>query len=438
MYKYIHTTSSVITRGKKKDLIKDYVSNYLFSLYYAFTVNSFGFDSVDRFAINKVRVFYENLYKNEELFIDSGGYSIIVGDVNPRDVQILIDCYHYFAENYKDIYHKILSLDIPVFLNYPQYNNIKTIYDYNYTSISKSKEMLKNNKDLYDKYIFVWHFKIKKQFEIWKNLYNEFFEDDYNLNKFAIGGLVGLRGTTGIKFSPFIVPIYRILKAIEKRGNLHDKYLIHILGVYGLHDRLTMQFMEKLINNYYFKNNNFETDISYDTINYQVSGFYKSRHFPLFEMFNCNPLKSPKDKYHILIKRLFKQKNIQDELMEEIERILGNKEMKDMEFFSLTYTVYSQILDWSMKKFIDNERILEIFLECKNFNILKNKLLPIFNNKTKNYPFSLKGLRENLLSNFFWLSNLHLIWENDADMNRIDKGIEKFIEQINFPADLDN
>lgn len=211
MYKYIHTTSSVITRGKKKDLLKNYVSNYLFSLYYAFARNNFGFDSVDKFALNRVKLFYNHLYSNEKLFIDSSGYSVISGDVLPRDVRILIECYHYFLEEYKSLYHKILSLDIPVFLKFPEYNTKKIIYDYNYESIRKSKEQLQKDPELYNKFIYVWHFKIREQFDIWKDIYNTFFADDYNLNKFAIGGLVGLRGVTGIKFSPFIAPIYRLL-----------------------------------------------------------------------------------------------------------------------------------------------------------------------------------------------------------------------------------
>lgn len=436
MYKYIHTTSSVIPRGKKKDILKYYVHNYLYSLYYAFSVEGFGLDSLKRFAENKIKVFYNNLYKGEELYIDSSGFSIISGDVKPEDIQILIECYHSFMKNYKDFYHKILSLDIPIFLEHPEYNTKESIYRYNYKSISYSKSLLEKDNELYDKFIFVWHFKIKDQFDIWRNIYDQFFKKDYKLNKFAVGGLVSLRGVTNIKYSPFIAPVYRILKHIEERGNYNKEYLIHILGVYGHHDRFFMCFMDKLINQYYFKDYDFNTNITFDTINYQVSGFFKSRHFPLFEMLGCNPLKYEESKYKKWIEKLFPEEYVQKELLLEIDNIKNDRSMKDMEFFSLTYTVYSQLIDFSMKKFMEEENLLELFLEHKNYNQLRNKLSPVLDRGRKKYPFALKAIKNNLLSNFFWLSNFHKAWVDGADLERIDKGINHFIKDINFPAKL--
>jgi hypothetical protein len=243
-YNYVHTTTEIIERGLNKQILRPYVKKYLYSLYNGFTNSNFGYDSLDKLS-NNIKIFYDNLYPDEQLMIDSGGYSIITGLINPRDITKFIECYAYFLEYHNDIFDNIISLDIPIFLKYPIYNNIKTIYNSNYKSLTESKKILDKKPELYDKFLFVWHFKIQKQFNIWRQLYDEIFGNEERLKNYSIGGLVSLRGITGIKFSPFIGPIFRILKLIQNnKSNNHSK--IHILGVYGKHDRFMMQFMKDL------------------------------------------------------------------------------------------------------------------------------------------------------------------------------------------------
>ncbi len=81
---YVHTTGDVIEPNQLK-LIDKYVNNYLFSLIAGLRQGSFGFDTLHR--ITQEIIEYKKVLGNDrKFFIDSGGYSIIAGDVSPRDI----------------------------------------------------------------------------------------------------------------------------------------------------------------------------------------------------------------------------------------------------------------------------------------------------------------------------------------------------------------
>lgn len=68
--KYIHTTSDIITRGVSKNVIRPYVDRYLFSLINGLSNQNFGFNTIDRIAI-EVKRFYDDLYENETMYSKS-------------------------------------------------------------------------------------------------------------------------------------------------------------------------------------------------------------------------------------------------------------------------------------------------------------------------------------------------------------------------------
>ena len=251
-YRYVHTTGEVVEPNQLK-LIDKYVNNYLFSLIGGMRQNQFGYNTLHTIT-EEIKKYRQVLDNGRKFFVDSGGYSIIAGQVSPRDVSKFIECYDMFLErDAPDNCDYIFSLDIPIFLKYPQQNNIKTIYEANSRSISSSLKVLEKNPKLFDKFVFVWQFKLLKQYNIWKRIYNENNIESSPIKHFGIGGLVSLRGITGIKFSPFISMAYKCLKIIHDK-NINDTSILHILGVYHLHDRVIMSFLHKLFNRYYLKN----------------------------------------------------------------------------------------------------------------------------------------------------------------------------------------
>ena len=436
-YRYVHTTSAeIFERGWNKQILRPYVKRYLYSLYNGFSNSEFGYNTLDKLS-NTITRFYNGLYDEEQLIIDSGGFSIIQGLVNPRDMTKFIECYCYFIEYHQDIFNHIISLDIPIFLKYPMFNNVKTIKEINFKSCIMTKEILEKQPELYEKFIFVWHFKLQKQFDIWRELYDTLFGEDKKIKHHSIGGLVSLRGITGIKFSPFIGPIYRIIKLLEE-GKTDENSIIHILGVYGKHDRFFLQFMDILINKYYFKNSKKSIDISFDTINYTISGLYKIRDFPLIQLFKTQFNAKTEEDIFKLLHQYIPHVDVYNSIVKEYHNIQQNKKITDTRMLSLTYVIYSHILDQLMLKFIEDENLVELFIKYPNYNQLKNKLIPIINKGVKQYPIIFKNMENHFMSNFYWLSNFHLAYTDGANLERIDKGIELFIKNIRFPYDLDD
>lgn len=431
-YQYVHTTTEVFKRGLNKQILRPYVKKYLYSLYNGFSSPNFGYNSLHRLSFN-IKEFYDNLYPDEQLMIDSGGYSAIVGDINPRDVSKFIECYCYFLEYHNDHLDYIMSLDIPIMLEYPAYNTTQYIRTVNFKSYGESRKILDQNEDLYKKFLYVWHFKLHKQFKIWRDMYGEFFSDN-KVNHHAIGGLVSLRGVTGIQFSPFIGPAYRCLKLIESNG--HKNSLIHILGVYGKHDRLFMQIMNQLFNDYYFKDKDKTIDITFDTINYTISGLFRVRDLPLIRLLKSKSLLGKESKAYDFLSSFIPNKHALEMVMRDIDNIKNGRQAEDTRIMSLTYVIYSSIIDKMMEKFIREERIIDLMIKYPDYNKFKNKILPLIYKAAHQYPDAFANLDVKILSNFYWLLSFHKAYMDGAGLDRIDKGIGHFIDAINFPFDL--
>lgn len=143
---YVHTTGDIIETNQLK-LMSKYVNNYLFSLIAGLRQGSFGFDTLHRITQDIIE-YKKMLGNNRKFFIDSGGYSIITGDVSPRDISKFIECYNLFLDrDAPDNCDHIFSLDIPIFLKYKEFNTSKYIYEMNLKSIQESKKILLKNKN---------------------------------------------------------------------------------------------------------------------------------------------------------------------------------------------------------------------------------------------------------------------------------------------------
>jgi hypothetical protein len=255
--------------------------NTLISIISGMSQTNFGLDTMSKAKtqIRKYKELYIDKY-NSKLYIDSGGYSVIVGDIHPNDGIKMIECYHDYAKTELDIYNRIFSLDIPIFLKYPNFCTYNHIYYLNYESLKNSKELLINNEEFQKKFQFVWHFKIKEQYLIWNDIYNKLELNKYVQN-YAIGGLVGLRGIVNIKFAPFISLCFKILFNYIERQDFKNSLNIHILGIYIKTDRFMIELLEQLFNKY-LEEYNATCNITYDSINYMRTAQLKSKNMEIY------------------------------------------------------------------------------------------------------------------------------------------------------------
>jgi hypothetical protein len=431
--RYIHTTSDVITRSPAKNLIRPYVKNYLYSLINGLSSESFGFNTVDR-VTQQVKRFYDDLYEDEKLYVDSAGYSIIVGDIPPSNINVFIECYIYFLEKYCNSHcNYMFSLDIPIFLKYPEFNTYSNLCKRNYRANQLMKHVLDQNPELYDKLIYVYQFKIWEQYDIWCQIYQEFWEKENRLKHFAIGGLVGVRGVTGIKFSPYIAMLYKLLMFVYNK-NLNEESILHVLGVYGIHDRFHLAFLQRLFNDVYLKERNPTVQVSYDTINYFVSGLFKIRELDsVIPTGDGNYICDLNTNLLDYVDSIITYSDALYEVKRNIECLRNNQQLHDTILYSYMNIVKQLIIDQIMRDVIKEYDLVNQFLKYENFNSFKNNIRPLFKSLEMKYPVVFKNYTDKIMNNFQWISSFHDWWMSGRDKLRLERGLEIFIQKINFP-----
>ena len=161
-------------------------------------------------------------FKDKKLFIDSGGFQIIVGYINQNRVIEYIDSYHFLLQKYKNNIDYIFFLDIT-----NKGWDKKTLIKLNDLSFNKSINLIKKFPELKDKQIFICHTRTLPLFELWNDLM-----DKHNIyqyyERYSFGGLVGLKKETNAKFSHFVPFTFWLLsKIIHNKGKIKH---IHMLG----------------------------------------------------------------------------------------------------------------------------------------------------------------------------------------------------------------
>lgn len=99
--KYVHVASEKSLKSKYiSQAIVRVTQNSLYSLIEGFRSQSFGLHSLNKVAHN-IRKYTKDfvLPNGGQIMTDSGGYSIIKGDVHPSKIRLLLECYCLYREN---------------------------------------------------------------------------------------------------------------------------------------------------------------------------------------------------------------------------------------------------------------------------------------------------------------------------------------------------
>lgn len=386
-------------------------------------------------GIPAMNMFYRHVqnlksqFSGFDAFIDSGGYSIIVGDVKFSNIRQFIHWYCEALAAGKDIYDYIFSLDIPIFLNEPERNNKVDIKECNRESITQTLEKLKEH-DLFHKWYFIYQFKIKDQYDIWSELYDELKLGDH-IKYRALGGMVGLRGITQIDFSPFIGPMYRCLLDYLD-GDTTVPFQLHSLGVYIQHDRFFLCLLEKLFN-YYLKTDN--THLTYDSVNYMRTAQFKVKDLPIYTFRSRSKIEIIK---HIelpeeILRSVYNTDATYNGILEEIERVKADTNLIDVDSFT-PLSVYSNVqLDKFFSYIIDRYNIVDNLVH--NPMRIKHTLEQL--GGTHPNVFSSQRI-QSLRSNFNKLLPFHYWFTHDRRRTSLAPIMDRFIADINFPAHLED
>jgi len=436
-----NTTISTKTMFDFSHITINNAKNFLISIIDGLSQKNFGLDTL-KYSINDI-MFYKNKYSyipNYKLFIDSGGYSIIVGDVKPSDIQKFIDCYIYYLETQIDIYDYIFSLDIPIFLEYPTYNTKENIFKLNNLSLSKSINILNKYPQLANKFFFVYHFKVRGQYDIWNKLY-----DDLELKKYikcwSIGGMVGLRGilrnsseSDDINFSPFTAIAFKCLYDYTNSIN-KEFFRLHMLGIYIKYDRFQIIILEKLFKQYLQDNNIL---LTYDSINYFRTAELKVKSLEIYDQYDDDIVKFnnisevPID----ILKTVYNDETTFSNMLDELDRLKNSKNLLNIDTF-VPLNVYSNLkIDKFFEYIIEKYEIMKLF-NSLDYSEFSRKSHVILANLSLRYPILftsklVKCIEENLRITYIF----HIWWKKDRSKIKLDKLINDFVNKINFPGKL--
>jgi hypothetical protein len=181
--------------------------------------------------------------KECDLYIDSGGFQIIMNYVTEDRIGAYIEMYHKALEDNREDIQTIFSLDVwnPSFIE-----NADLLYYYNRMSCQQSVDLIKKYPDIADKQLFVLQTSNSETLETWRKM---LLDPDLNIistyNRWSVGGLVGLKKSTNAKFSHALAATLWINGYLNAYNGKIDQ--MHWLGQSSRLSFITMQLCEKLI-----------------------------------------------------------------------------------------------------------------------------------------------------------------------------------------------
>ncbi len=214
-------------------------SDYLVSIANTTTSKSWNLYTVDR-DVGNILKDHVNIpeFKDSKIFLDSGGYQMVVGYIQNNRFNEYIQVYHFILEKYRNDYDFIFSLDV----NKPGAFN-EGMKEYNDSSIDMSISSMKKYPIIREKQIFIIQAITPEVLLDWYNLMED--HDIVNEYKhFSFGGLTGAKTST-----PFIPMMFWLDKYTEVRGNpIKDtNKRLHLLGQGAPLAMITAAIIENMI-----------------------------------------------------------------------------------------------------------------------------------------------------------------------------------------------
>jgi len=405
----------------------------LFSLIQGFRQDNFGFDTLQNLAVAIRQFKREFLW---QLFIDSGGYSIIRGDIDPKDIPMVIGCYAKYIESENMHFDQIFSLDIPLIAKpeFAAFNTQRNILECNRQSLMASKPLLEDPQ-IRSKFSFVWHFKTPEHYQIWSHLYDEL-DLSKRIMRRSIGGMVGLSSTANIRFAPFIAMAYRCLLDHLAGPYASEPFYLHLLGIKSLSDRFAMALMDRLFKEYL---NPPEAFLTYDSISETRAMHLKNKNSKVYNFENgvLNRFTTLFDIPDDLINHIYSHSPLTEWVKPEIERLRAGQRMKHLNILS-PLGAYSAIqLNRYLEHAIDHYEMANILLKRSSIIQVKHDLKPILNELYHEQPeIFTKSFVDDFIINVGWIFRFSQWYQTSRDRSTLEPLIEDFIHTINFPSRL--
>jgi len=388
-------------------------------------------------TLESLRDYTENYVRpcGGEIFIDSGGYSIIRGDVAPNDIHRYVQCYNALLRLESKAFDKIFSLDIPWNMEFPEMNTREMIMQLNDYALSTACEIMCDREDLLDRFSFVWHFKMLSQYEVWDHLYAK-----HGLNLLirhrAIGGMVALRGITGIKFSPFIGMAYRCFLDYLDGGRFDMNFSLHFLGTYLEYDRFAMAILDQLFSMYLQGEALVVT--TYDSI-HPLQATLKGTSSPLFEftgeelVVRDNLINAPTR----VLNQVYGDERIVAFVSEEIARRQAGERLINPKSFGALNIYSHRQLNCFIEHVVAKHGLGEVYFQEWSLSKVNGHFSSVMNSLAETHPsLFTKHMCASILRNVAIIYEFHRWFVESRSRQALSLLMADNIRKIKFPGKL--
>ena len=435
--KYVYVASKPAARGVNYDraiMAKNKLC--LFSIIEGMRQKHFNTHTLNN-TLCTIKDYAENYARpcHGEIFVDSGGYSIIQGTVRPSAVPRFIECYNAMLRLEAGAFDKIFSLDIPWSKEFPEMNTRQKIMDLNDYALSTARDILLAQPEARERFSFVWHFKMPAQYAIWDHLYAK-----HDLNRIvrhrAIGGMVALRGITKIKFSPFIGMAYRCLLDYLDAGRFDQDFTLHLLGMYLPYDRFEMAILDGLFGRYL--EGIAKAVTTYDSIN-PIQSTRLAKDIPLFEFTGSGLSVYPNliDAPAGILDHVYGDPKLIGFVQEEIARRRAGENLINASALG-PLNIYSHRQEnHFFEHVIATHGLADVFFQERSLTTINGHFRSVLATLARTCPaLFTTSLRDSIMRNVAITYEFHRWYVDDRSRGGLDRLLQANIRKVRFPDDL--
>jgi hypothetical protein len=256
--------------------------------------------------------------KSTKIFLDSGGFQVSMGALEPKNIPDFIEMYYSFVEEYHDKIGQAFFLDIPPGPGTDTFQSFDQVYQLNHLSYTRAMQM---PLEIRNKMIYIHHFRTPQIYAIWKKL---LLEDGLGkgYNYYATGGLVAY-GASDITIPAILysIPLSTIVRYVKEQGR--DNLRFHVLGGANFIDVV----YHKLFCKHIKEHHNIDLQITYDSSSI-FKGVFGARYIATFKKDSTLARMSLRSKdLHL---RFDGDQTIEEHLYEVLNRIATMYDLKQL------------------------------------------------------------------------------------------------------------
>jgi len=373
--------------------------------------------------------------KDGKYYVDSGGFQVSMGVLDPYRSDLLFKYYYEFLEQYSNVYDYAFILDLPPGPGCQYFSSFDDVYEKNLSSYQIASSFPEH---IRSKIIYIHHFRTPKLWEVFNRILyeNNFFN---RFKYFGTGGIsANMKTDIAIPFILYIIPLIPLLNLCKQYNRKDIEF--HILGGSGFRDVL----FYKLFSYHIKKIHNINCTITYDSSTI-FKGFMVGR---ILYILDDGILKKVNIRSQYLSKYLGSEKSLMERIRHDMNTMCSefgfekietdtfyggenNSFTKEMRAYSSLYMIY---MYYRMERLIDkwipslyNKYEMgdieafqnELFSITKQLNSGKTTRKQIF--KTKSIINTLNLLKDLDNDKCTYLINHHLQNDEFVDLLRPSK-----------------